>query len=111
MIENRTAMRILHNNNFGNIAKCTCCNDLQLTLGNVLISFTEEEYLDFDLFFDEVRIDFKNEIEKGDYNKDYVIRTNKDNLTLLFSYQELKDTIELLNFSTLMLVVNKLTIV
>ncbi len=104
-------MKILHHNDFGNIAKCKCCNDLQLTLGNVLIPFTEEEYVEFDEFFNEIREDFKDEVKTKSKKREYIIRTNKDDLILVFSYQELKDTIELLNYSTLMLAVNKLTVV
>lgn len=111
MLENRTTMTILHENDFGNIAKCTCCEELQLTLGNVIICFSEEEYADFDTFFDEIRNDFKKEILTKSKFKKYVIRTNRDGLILNFSYKELKQTIELLNFSTIMLSVNKLTTV
>ena len=106
----KNKMKILHHNDFGNIAKCSCCSDLQLTLGNVLVAFTEEEYAEFDEFFNEIREDFKSEVKTKSKKREYIIRTNKDDLILVFSYKELKETIELLNFSTIMLAVNKLTV-
>jgi len=104
-----TRMVVLHHNFFGNISKCNCCNNLQLTIGNVIIPLTEEEYFEFDEFFDEVREDFKTEKKTNSKRKEYVVRTSVDNLILVFSYQELRATLELLTFATLMLTVNKLT--
>ena len=79
-----------------------------MNLGNVIVTFSAEEYADFDLFFNEIREDFSLEIEDGSSRK-YIIRTNLNELVLSLSYQELKDTIELLNFSNIMLSVNQLT--
>ena len=107
-MRNRLSMKVLHENNFGYIAKCKCCSDLQLNLGNVIVTFSTKEYADFDLFFNEIREDFSLEIEDGSSRK-YIIRTNLNNLVLSLSYQELQDTIEILNFSNIMLSVNQLT--
>lgn len=109
MFKKKSTMTVLHENSFGNISKCSCCDELQLTLGNVIICFSEEEYADFDIFFNEIREDFKKENRTKSKSKKYVIRTNQNGLILNFSYKELKQTIELLNFSTIMLSVNKLT--
>ncbi len=102
-------MKILHENDFGNIAKCHCCQELQLSLGNVILTFSEEEYLQFDNFFNEIREDFATEKPTPNEHRKYVVTTNHKELVLAFSYKELQDTIELLNFSTIMLSVNKLT--
>jgi hypothetical protein len=110
MIENETTMTVLHYNDFGNIAKCNCCQDIQLSLGNVILSFSEEEYHQFDSFFDEIRIDFEIEKPSKSCSKKYVIVTNHKGITLSLSYVDLSNTIELLNFSTLMLSINHLTI-
>ncbi|MCB9359743.1 MAG: hypothetical protein H6587_11010 [Flavobacteriales bacterium] len=102
-------MKILHENEFGNIAKCKCCQELQLSLGSVIITFSEKEYMNFDNFFDEIRKDFAIEKPSESKQKKYVVVTNHKGLVLSFTYQELYNTIELLNFSTLMLSVNQLT--
>lgn len=108
--ESRTkSMEILHENDFGYISKCNCCDDLQLNFGNVIISLSEEEYLEFDTFFNEIRKDFNIEKEDVGFNRKYIIHSNLNGLTLSFSNKELQKTIELLNFSTLMLSVNELT--
>jgi hypothetical protein len=101
-------MNVLHYNDFGNIAKCNCCKDLQLSLGNIIFNFSAEEYSEFDRFFNDVRVDFALEKPTKNCNRKYVIVTNHKEIILHLSYQELFNTIELLNFSTLMLSVNKL---
>lgn len=105
----KQTMKILHENDFGNIAKCECCQELQLCLGSVILTFSEEEYLEFDNFFDEIRKDFATENPTQNRSKKYVVVTNHKGLVLSFTYQELYNAIELLNFSTLMLSVNQLT--
>lgn len=105
----KQSIKILHKNNFGNIAECRCCKELQLSLGNVILTFSEEEYIQFDNFFDEIREDFATEKPTQNNQKKYVIVTNYKGLVLSLSYRELYDTIELLNFSTIMLSINKLT--
>ena len=105
---NQKTMKILHENEFGNIAKCRCCQELQLSLGNVLLTFSEKEYIQFDSFFNEIREDFATEKPTNNCNRKYVVVTNHKDLVLSLSYQELWNTIELLNFSTIMLSVNKL---
>ena len=106
---NKRCMKILHENAFGYVAKCKCCNDLQLGLGNIVLTFTEAEYKQFDLFFDEVREVFETEKNMKCSNQKYFIRTNYNGMVLSFTYQELRNTIELLNFSNVMLCVNELT--
>ncbi len=109
MLKNRTTMTVLHQNDFGNIAKCTCCQELQLNLGSVILTFSEEEFHQFDNFFNDIREDFVTEKPTNNCNKRYVIVTNHKGIILSLSYAELYNTIELLNFSTIMLSVNKLT--
>lgn len=106
---NYQPMKILHENDFGYVAKCTCCKDLKISLGNAILTFTEKEYLRFDTLFNEIREDFATEKPSDNCSKKYVVVTNHKGLVLSFSYRELQNTIELLNFSTLMLSVNKLT--
>lgn len=101
-------MKILHKNNFGYIAKCKCCEELQLNLGNVLLTFSETEYLEFDNFFDEIREDMITEKSCKNSNRKYIVVTNCSGVVLSLTYSELLNTIELLNFSTIMISVSKL---
>ncbi|PCI93130.1 MAG: hypothetical protein COB15_16860 [Flavobacteriales bacterium] len=101
------SLKILHKNSFGNIAKCKCCNDLQVTLGNIIFSLTEEEFLDLDIFFDEIRRDFDLITNNETRTREYIIKFNFKDLVLAFSHKELQDTIELINYSSILLEVNK----
>ena len=99
-------MKVLHKNSLGYVAKCTCCDDIQIKFGNAILSFTNEEYKDFDSFFDAIKEDF--ELEPRDFKCDYLVNTEIDGLILSFSYSELCQAIELMNFSNVILSCNKL---
>jgi len=101
-------VKTIHKNEFGNLSKCSCCNEIQLSLGNVILTFSEEEYLEFDLFFDEIRRDVEALESNGKQSTKYIIRTNRQGVTLSLSHQELKKTIELLDFSKIIWTVNQL---
>lgn len=108
---NQKTMKILHENDFGHIAKCPCCEELQVALGNVLLTFSESDYLQFDNFFDEIRADIVTEkLSKNSKNskRKYVIVTNYNGLVLSLTYPELLNTMELLNFSTMIIFINYL---
>ena len=105
---NQKTMKILHENSFGHIAKCPCCEEFQLILGNVLLTFSENDYLQFDNFFDEIRADIVTEKPSTNSKRKYVIVTNYNGLVLSLTYPELLNTMELLNFSTMMISVNNL---
>lgn len=99
-------IKTIHENSFGSISKCPCCEDIQVTLGNVVLTFSEEEYVEFDLFFDEIRRDF--ETLEGKTAQKYIIRTNRNGLALSLTHQELEATLELFNFSKIIRSANKL---
>ena len=46
---------ILHENKFGYIAKCFCCNQIQVSLGNTVFNFSKKEYEEFDSYLNEIR--------------------------------------------------------
>jgi hypothetical protein len=46
-----SSLNVLHQNSFGHIAKCRCYQEIQICLGNVILTFSEQEYLEFDAFF------------------------------------------------------------
>ena len=100
------SMKLLHKNYFGYVAKCKCCKDIQLGLGNVILTFTEQDYFDFGSFFDEIRENYKAIEDKNNFKKKYIISTGYNGVILSLSYKELEYTIELLNFSNIMLFVN-----
>lgn len=106
---NQRSNTVLHENDFGNVSKCSCCRELQLHLGNIVLHFSEKEFYRFDQFFDRIRKDFSYEKPTKSKKRKYIIVTDQKGLVLALSYPELKQTIELLNFTSIMLSVNKLT--
>ena len=101
-------MKVLHENKFGHIARCQCCQELQIKLGNVVLSFSDDQYSQFDNFFNEIREDIFTEKLCFKKNRRYVVVTNYKGVVLSLTHTELLDTIELLNFSTMMISVNEI---
>ncbi len=101
-------MDVLHENDFGRIAKCKCCSEIQVQLGNVIFILSEEEYLDFSSFFEKIALDFeiKKHIDKS--SQQYLVKTYVHDLILSFKRKELEKTIELIRFSDCMLSVKKI---
>lgn len=111
MMRKQKLMNVLHENDFGYVAKCTCYRDLKISLGNAILTFTEDEYVGFDSFLNEIRKVFDTENHQKLYHQNFMIKANSHGLVLSFSYQELKNTIELFDFANIMLSVHKLTTV
>ena len=105
-MDSANTMNILHENNFGKIATCSCCGDMQVTLGNINFTFTKEEYVDFDSSFNQIRILVGKKEEMK--NRIYIVLTNREGVALKLSYKELKSTIELLNLSNLIMMADEL---
>ncbi len=101
-------MEILHENEYGHIAICDCCGDIQLCLGNVLMTLNQEEYQDFNRVFRE--ISFYMDIRGSEImDRTFVVNTKNKDVKISFTYEDLAHTVELLNCSNLMMSVNELT--
>ena len=62
-------LKTLHQNSFGVVAICKCCNEIQIRFGTTILNFSIKEFYIFNKTFDEVRILFdegkiKNSSEK-----------------------------------------------
>lgn len=107
-MSHNNSINIIHENSFGHIAKCKCCDDIQIKFGNAILSFDENEFREFNSFFNEIRKDFELEVE--DTKSEYFVRTYLCGLTLSFTYYELQQAIELLALSNIMISVSKLIV-
>jgi|TARA_R110000782_G_scaffold237188_1_gene323368 predicted N-acyltransferase len=96
---------ILHENKFGYIAKCFCCNQIQVSLGNTVFNFSKKEYEEFDSYLNEIRATHIKSLSK---NQKYIIRTNKEGVAITVTNNELLAIVELLNFANILLEVSDL---
>jgi len=96
---------MLHENNFGYIVNCSCCNQVQVSLGNTVFNFSKKEYQEFDSYFNEVR---ESQIQSLNRNQKYIIKTNKEGVAITVTNDELLATVELLNFANILLEVSDL---
>ncbi|NQY67052.1 MAG: hypothetical protein HRT72_04930 [Flavobacteriales bacterium] len=102
----KNKVEILHSNSLGSIGRCMCCNDLRVAFGNAMISLSQNDFVDFNSFFNIAR--FCLEQNKLEDNTKYLVQTNRDELVLSFTKDEMKKSVELLDISILMLSVRKL---
>lgn len=101
-------MKILDKNNYGQISKCTCCDEVQFQIGTCILTFTKEEFYEFDIFFDEIRKDMEQVACKDHEKRQFIVKTNRNNTILFLSFNELEAAIELITNATLLLSVNEM---
>ena len=94
-------LNILHENEFGHIAICNCCGQYHISMGNVILTLDDTEFKEFiDYMYD---MNSYARIEKAQYNRKFMLRFNEENVVLAFSRKEIKETLELINVSRIMI--------
>jgi len=104
MIYSQT-LEVLHENNFGHIAKCKCCGEIQVGLGNALLTFSEKEFQEFDYFFNDIRAYITS---SNPDDRKFTIQTKSKGVNLYLSYLELVNAVDLLDNAKIMMMVNGL---
>ncbi|HLU85302.1 MAG TPA: DUF6686 family protein [Vicingaceae bacterium] len=99
-------MKILDKNNYGLISKCECCDEVQFQFGTCILTFTKEEFFEFDEFFDEIRKDIKHVNCNDNDKRQYIVKTTRNNTILYLSFNELKAAISLVTNAMLLLSLN-----
>lgn len=90
---------IIHANAFGYISRCNCCKDLQLCIGNIVLVFGRNDFMNFKSSFFELNdIDMARLHRKGRMKR-YTIMTSYSDLTLSLSRREFELTSDLLNMA------------
>ena len=92
---------VIFKNPFGYVARCKCCRDVRLCLGNMLLSFNEEDFHDFKSSFfalndfEDLQLHIEGKIRR------YILHTSFTDLTLSLSKKEYEWTSEILNMAYL----------
>jgi len=98
----------LHKNNFGRIAICNSCQEIQLQINTVLFTISQKEYKSFVRLIDTVREDLADSTFEKEAFQKCLLETPKKGVHLYLNYEELLQTIELIDLSNLMLSVREL---
>lgn len=93
----------LHENEFGQVLLCGCCNDLQLHFGNVLIQMPIKGVENLHIVIQEMAQRHANCPPNGRF----IIRTPQKNMSITASKAEFAGLIELIDTSLYMYEVKK----
>jgi len=104
-------LKVLHRNEMGWAARCSCCREIQFQLGNVFLRLAPEEVQAFSRSLQhlqhccQVRQNLNHEIYR---ERPYIIRTPIHNLMFSFSEEEYQQVLNLVEMTVLLLTVEKI---
>jgi len=91
--------RVIHTNAFGYVARCNCCKDLQLCLGNIVLVLGESDFVNFKRSFFQLNDSNSLRMHRAGRIERYTFLTSYSDLTLSLSTQEWRLTEDLLNMA------------
>ena len=97
---------ILHQTENGSVLKCTCCKNLQVSFGNMVMKLSYDQFLSFMECIDKVNLN-KTPNAHLPNEKEYLIRLPND-ISFAFTREEMIELKELLEWSQATLKVNNL---
>jgi len=97
---------LLHKTENGSVIKCSCCKNLQIAFGNMILKLNYDQFLSFLECIDEVNL-VETPQARLPNQKNYLIKM-PNNIAFAFSREELKELKELLEWSQASLKVNDL---
>lgn len=97
---------VIHANQFGYVSRCNCCQDLQLCLGNVVLTLGKSDFTNFKRCFFELNDPTTVRLHRTGRIKRYSFHTSYSDLTLSLSKKEYRLTVDLLNLAELDNVIN-----
>lgn len=90
-------MEVIHQNEVGYIGMCPCCGDIQMSMGNLVLSMTAQEFQEFCTHFDEIRKELHVNMTEDYFGSRYVVKTNIEGVFLSHSVREFERILELLD--------------
>jgi len=104
-------IKIIHRNDFGWSARCSCCDEIQMLLGNIYLKFPAGELKGFIQSFQHLAHCCQVSVNRQHplyADRPYIIRTPISNLLMMFSEEEYQEALSLLEMTTHMLSVDNL---
>lgn len=92
---------VIHANQFGYVARCNCCQELQLCLGNIVLVLGTNDFANFKRCFFELNDRDSARLHRDGRIKRYSFLTSYSDLTLSLSENEYRLTEDLLNMAEL----------
>ena len=89
-------LKMLHDNEMGYVARCKCCSEVQMGIGNVVIHLDLGNFQRFHGTFKAIHRNNQENLLKLPNGEKIVVRTPVKNLMLSFSLEEFEQIIDLL---------------
>lgn len=100
--------KILHQNRFGYVAKCACCNEVQFAIGNLVSHLPQEAFMQLFHAFQEAATNIEERVLDLPNGQKILLQTPMTNLFLSLSIEEFAGSVDLLEQARLMLLVGDL---
>lgn len=92
---NHDTLHLLHRNPMGYIARCRCCSEVQVSIGNIIAHLDLQNFLSFFRTLKAVSRDLEsNSIDSPDGQK-ILLRTPVKSILMSFTIHEFAETLEL----------------
>lgn len=101
---NHPNTEILHQNEVGKVMTCTCCEDMQVHFGNVMLQMPIQGVRNLTTVLHKMGEEYADRVPAGKY----VIRTPQQNMFITATQSELQGLVELLDTSLYMQEVKKM---
>ncbi|MEM7104780.1 MAG: DUF6686 family protein [Bacteroidota bacterium] len=88
-------LRILFQNDFGYVAVCSCCNEVQFRIGTVVSFMPEDAFLKLFYSIEKINADLDSKFTNLPDGEKLVLRTPVRNFMLALSKTEFQKTLEL----------------
>ncbi|MEM0998807.1 MAG: DUF6686 family protein [Bacteroidota bacterium] len=102
------SFQILHHNEVGYIARCSCCEDVQIELGNIATHMDVESFHNFHASLIEISHDLESSLAEAPSGQKIMLRTPVQNIYMAFTLREFAATLDLFGQASVMLEINEL---
>lgn len=103
-----TNLEILHQNSFGYVGECSCCGEIQFSIGNIVSHMNENGFSNLYNAMLKLEKDIDERIVNMPNGEKVLLRTPADQMVLSLSRDEFDKTMDLFKQASLMLEVKQL---
>lgn len=107
MYEHEEFIELLHENKFGYVGRCTHCNEIQFSFGNVISNMSMKHFQGFVSTLNEIFDRRKNDNTLQE-DEEVIINIGVRSLKLIFTVKEFRKVLDLFEKSMLLLKVKEI---
>ena len=102
-MKNRDTLKTLHQNEYGAIRKCSCCDEIQIIFGTYFCSLPEETFMQFAKYLDAQQLNMADQMESMPACQRMLINTGTEKHMLAVRKKELTGLVEVVTMAAILL--------